>query len=90
MFYGCKNLTTAPELPATTVADNCYSNMFNGCTKLNYIKALFTTTPGSSYTSNWVNGVAATGTFVKSADVTWDVRGVNGIPTNWRVEEDNS
>lgn len=30
MFYGCTGLTTAPELPATTLANNCYENMFTG------------------------------------------------------------
>ena len=28
LFYSCTSLTTAPELPATTLADFCYSNMF--------------------------------------------------------------
>jgi len=32
---GCQaNLTTAPELPATTLAPYCYSNMFMGCKAL--------------------------------------------------------
>lgn len=86
MFKGCTSLTTAPELPATTLADYCYYGMFNGCTKLNYIKAMFTTTPSTSYTGNWVNGVAATGTFVKNASAQWDVTGVSGIPTGWTVQ----
>lgn len=34
MFLGCTNLTSAPELPATTLAEFCYYNMFSGCTKL--------------------------------------------------------
>ena len=34
MFAGCASLTTAPELPATTLADYCYSNMFYDCYKL--------------------------------------------------------
>ena len=60
--------------------------MFANCTNLNYIKALFTTTPGTSYTSNWVSGVASTGTFVKNSAATWTTRGVNGIPNNWTIE----
>ena len=52
---------------------------------MNYIKALFTTTPSSFYTSNWMSGVASTGTFVKSKDATWDVTGVNGVPEGWTV-----
>ena len=31
MFYGCRNLTTAPELPATTLAESCYGAMFSDC-----------------------------------------------------------
>jgi len=86
MFYGCSSLTTAPELPATTLADACYGGMFYGCSNLNYIKAMFTTTPSTTYTNGWVNGVAANGTFVKNSAATWDVTGVNGIPSGWTVQ----
>lgn len=86
MFQNCTNIVTAPELPATTLAYYCYSGMFNGCTKLNYIKAMFTTTPSTNYTKNWVNGVSASGTFVKNSTAQWNVSGVNGIPTGWTVE----
>ena len=34
LFNGCSVLTSAPELPATTLADDCYSSMFGGCTSL--------------------------------------------------------
>lgn len=34
LFFGCTSLTTAPELPATTLADYCYQNMFTRCTSL--------------------------------------------------------
>lgn len=34
MFSDCTSLTTAPELPATVLADYCYYGMFNGCTSL--------------------------------------------------------
>ena len=86
MFNGCTSLTTAPVLPATTLASSCYSSMFRGCTSLNYIKAMFTTTPSNAYTNNWVNGVSATGTFVKNSAAQWDVNGVHGVPTGWTVE----
>jgi hypothetical protein len=85
MFYGCASLTTAPALPATTLASNCYASMFSGCTSLNYIKAMFTTTPSDSYTSGWVNSVAASGIFVKNSAATWNVTGTNGIPSRWTV-----
>ena len=85
MFVGCTSLTTAPVLPALSLTSSCYNNMFSGCSSLNYIKAMFTTVPSGSYTSNWVNGVASTGTFVKNANATWDVTGTNGVPENWTV-----
>ena len=34
MFCECTSLTTAPELPATTLQSNCYDHMFYGCTSL--------------------------------------------------------
>lgn len=34
MFYGCTNLTAAPELPALTMKPNCYYHMFYGCSSL--------------------------------------------------------
>lgn len=86
MFYNCTTLTTAPTLPATTLNSGCYTGMFNGCRSLNYIKALFTTTPSTTYTNNWVNGVAATGTFIKNANATWNVTGTNGVPAGWSIQ----
>lgn len=44
MFYGCKNLTTTPELPATTLAEYCYNGMFNGCNSLTTAPVLPATT----------------------------------------------
>ena len=87
MFQGCTSLTTAPELPATTLKYACYNYMFSGCTNLNYIKALFTTTPSTSYMNNWVNGVASSGTFVKNSAATWTSScGISTYPCNWTVE----
>ena len=90
MFQSCTSLVTAPTLPATTLAERCYNSMFRDCTRLNYIKAMFTTEPSTTYTSSWVDGVAASGTFVKNANAAWDVSGNNGIPTGWPVETASS
>ena len=87
MFRDCTSLVTAPELPVETLTDRCYFQMFYGCTNLNYIKAMFTTTPSHTYTENWVNGVSATGTFVKNSAAGWtNTFGINAIPTGWTVE----
>ena len=34
LFYNCGVLTSAPDLPATKLADICYLSMFQGCTNL--------------------------------------------------------
>lgn len=44
MFYGCSSLTTAPELPATTLTNLCYDSMFGNCSSLTIAPELPATT----------------------------------------------
>ena len=44
LFKNCSVLTSAPELPATTLANYCYYAMFNGCTNLTSAPELPATT----------------------------------------------
>ena len=85
MFMGCSNLENAPLLPNTELVNACYNGMFQNCTKLKYVKCL-ATNPDPSFTPNWLNGVAATGTFVKAPSATWGI-GVDGSPDGWTVED---
>ena len=85
MFEGCSSLTNAPALPATTLNFMCYSSMFRNCTKINYIKCLATDISASNCTSNWVSGVASTGSFVKNPNMNGWATGNNGIPSGWTV-----
>lgn len=87
MFIDSTSLTTSPELPATTLANDCYNRMFRG-TSVNYIKCLATDISASNCTEKWVSGVASTGTFVKAASMNDWTSGVNGIPTNWTIENE--
>ena len=73
-------------LPATTLAEHCYEEMFSGCAKLNYIKCLATDILASYCTQGWLFNVASTGTFVKNASMTSWTTGVNGIPSRWTVQ----
>lgn len=85
MFNGCSNLTTAPNLPATTLAQYCYYAMFQGCSSLSSINCQAETFL-SGATTNWVYGVASTGTFNRSSNATfWDTDSPNGIPSGWTV-----
>jgi hypothetical protein len=64
--------------------------MFQNCTNLSYIKCLATNLSASSCVSNWVNGVAASGTFVKKTGVSAWTTGSSGIPSGWTVQTANS
>ena len=44
LFQGCSVLTSAPELPATKLAEDCYYQMFSGCTNLTAAPELPATT----------------------------------------------
>ena len=86
MFDHCRSLTTAPELPATALVGGCYLQMFYGCSSLNYIKCLATDISATDCTGQWLNFVSSSGAFVKASSMSSWTRGVNGIPTNWTVQ----
>lgn len=87
MFFGCTSLTTAPKLIATTLAQVCYWGMFQNCSNLTSITCLATDISAYSCTKDWTNGVAANGTFTKSASMTSWTTGVDGIPSGWTVQD---
>lgn len=61
MFFGCTNLTTAPELPATTLAAHCYDSMFGNCTNLTTAPDLpATTLAGSCYSQMFLGCTSLT------------------------------
>ena len=88
MFQGCTSLTTAPELPATGLRNSCYESMFKDCSSLNAVTCLATTGLNVlSCTTDWLSGVAASGTFTKAANADWSSKtGNNGIPSGWTVQ----
>ena len=87
MFQGCTSLTTAPELPAETLVTGCYWEMFKDCTSLNSVTMLATNIEATGCLTNWMEGVAATGTFIKAASMTSLPTGASGIPSDWIVQD---
>ena len=82
MFKDCTRLTTAPALPATTLAASCYRELFSGCSSLDKIITYATSVSAFGQLRNWVSGVAATGDFYNLGGATY-TSGANGIPTGW-------
>ena len=56
MFSGCTSLTSAPTLPATTLADECYYSMFKNCTGLTSAPTLPATTLAYGCYGSMFNG----------------------------------
>ena len=86
MFQGCSSLTAAPKLKAAVVPQNAYFSMFKNCSNLASIRCSATDISASDATTDWVDGVASAGTFTKAESMTSWTTGVNGIPTNWAVQ----
>ena len=81
-------MTTAPALPATTLASNYYDSMFSECYNLNTIKLGYTgnfaNAPSNAF-NNWVSVVASEGTFYYNGDDR--TTGPNAIPAGWTVSK---
>ena len=56
LFNNCSALTTAPELPATSLSPTCYFNMFTGCTSLTSAPKLPATILAYSCYANMFSG----------------------------------
>lgn len=88
MFSGCWSLMTSPKLPASSLAKACYREMFFDCSMLNYVKCQATNVSAVDCLTDWLSGVASTGTFVKAPGMNDWPTGDSGIPENWTVIND--
>ena len=92
-FFQDSSLVTSPNLPSTTLADNCYDSMFLLCSQLNSITVGLSSIPYDEdnarypYTAAWLYSVAETGTFKWNGPVPYDgTRNDSSIPSGWTVE----
>ena len=84
LFSGCTSLTSAPALPAETLAEECYERMFYGCTKLSSVTMLATDISAEYALDGWLYGVAPAGTIFTAADTTLPEE---SIPAGWTVQD---
>lgn len=87
MFKNCTNMIAAPDLPfAGRLPSHCYTEMFYN-TQVTYIKSMhiLNSYMGNIYTSNWLYGVPAEGTFVKNKEAQWGDTGASGVPEGWTI-----
>lgn len=91
MFDNCTALKNAPVLNASTLVRNCYSYMFRDCTSLQSVTCLAVNPTVSDYGADppvegsvdeWLENVAANGTFTQKSGVTWPA---GTLPPTWSV-----
>lgn len=85
MMAGCTSLRTAPILPATRLVATCYASLFDGCSNLKSITCYATDRSATDCLRTWVRNVSSTGTFYKSANLTYPT-GAYGIPSGWTIQ----
>ena len=73
LFSGCTALSTAPELPAITLADNCYYGMFYNCSSLTTAPKLPAQTLKDRCYSNMFAGCSSLTTAPELSSMTLDV-----------------
>lgn len=93
-FYGMfagSSITKSPLLYDSAIYSS-YAYMFKNCNNLNEIWAYFDPTQGWNggpvSLTDWVNGVAASGTFHYKTGMIWTT-GNDGIPTGWSSIAEN-
>lgn len=94
MFRQCSSLQTAPRLPAPTLAVRSYRQMFAACTSLLSVTCLATDISATDCTYQWMSGAKNNSAcyFYKASTMGVSVsggwtRGINGILSNWQVED---
>ena len=82
MFLSCSNITTAPTIMATDLGTYSCNEMFNKCSNLNSVTTYILRYNNFNSLRNWLNNVAASGTFYNYGGVTYP-SGASGIPSGW-------
>ena len=95
LFKNCAVLTSAPELPATTLAEGCYSSMFLNCTKLSTVTMLAPSVQIGSWTNDfiyWLDNAGTDGTVSSRTLIVTDEAAYTALknntdylPAKWKI-----
>lgn len=87
MFENCINLEQSPAIFTTSISTSgAFSKMFYNCKKLHTVYCLISNQFSSSGFSQWLTGVADSGTIYLLEGSTLPT-GENGIPETWNVQQ---
>ena len=92
LFNDCSVLTSAPELPATVLAESCYKSMFSGCVKLSSLTML---APSDQITSvfdcckDWLKNAGTDPSShilkIKNIEAFKALKGKSYLPDDWTI-----
>ena len=90
-FSRLGGVTTAPELPAETLAYGCYSDMFYGCSSLSSVTMNATDVSAKLCLREWLDNAgtsASTRTLTLDSERVYNslVNGTNTLPDNWKKD----
>lgn len=83
LFRGCKDLLTAPRLPAKTVASQCYMNMFVDCVSLTKAPSLLALAHKGEYTYGSMFSGCSSLSYIKMMSLSPLSGGTYGSNTGW-------
>ena len=97
LFKDCAVLTSAPELPATTLAESCYQGMFSGCVKLSSVTMLAPSdqiTSASDCCKDWLKDAGPDPVVggslllkIKNNEVLKALQDKSYLPDNWQIAQ---
>ena len=84
-------MTKAPELPATTLAESCYRDMFYSCNALKKVKVGFYDWKSDiNATLSWLTNVPSGGVFECPPALDCSVRDASHVPAGWTIVRTDS
>ena len=83
-MYTGTNITSTPVLPAQTLKERCYQQMFASCNDFSSVTSYANNISATSCLENWMNGVKSSGTFHNLGTASYP-RNASGVPNGWTI-----
>ena len=85
-MYTRTNIRNTPVLPAQTLKEECYVQLFASCNDFSSVTSYANNISATSCLENWMNGVKSSGTFHNLGTASYP-RSASGVPSGWTIVE---
>lgn len=83
-MYTRTNIRNTPVLPAQTLKEECYVQLFASCNDFSSVTSYANNISATSCLENWMNGVKSSGTFHNLGTASYP-RSASGVPSGWTI-----